>query len=394
MEFIWDDGGRADSGYVGLTGDCVTRAIAIATGTCYRDVYRVLGERSLRTPRNGVMSLVSDDYLTSLGWTRRPGHDARFVPDVLPKGAVIVHLNELNRHRSGHFCAVIDHVIYDTWNPSDDDGFIISAYWTRPDASGENPLPVASRLSRQSDEQVLTQKEFDKVLHRLRSLDNTANNAASTEGEKRNALRMMQNLMLRHNLSRDDISGDDNVDSMRFTRMACPVNGRRACNWEKSLAAYLVQEIFPMTNWYYGTKGHRTLFWFYGPLDDVRNCVALFRELLLTITASAYLQYGGYSRGSGASYAEGYVRGLPRHQASSDLHDQAVSETALIHLRTLAAKQAARDWLKLECGISLVLKGGSGRSQHDPDAADRGKQHGSKHDLRDASGRKRIGHSR
>ncbi len=393
MEFVWDDGGRADSGYVGLAGDCVTRAIAIATGTCYRDVYRALGELSDMTPRNGVVNSVATDYLTSLGWVHTQGRGLRLMPEALPKGAVIVQLNEPKRHRCGHFSSVIDHVIYDTWNPSDDEDFVVTGFWTRLEVAGQTTLPAASRQSRQSEQQVLTQKEFDKVLHRLRSLDNTANNSASTEGEKRNALRMMQNLMLRHNLSREDITDDDNVDSMRFTRIACPVNGRRAYNWEKDLASYLVAEIFPMTSWYFGTRGHRTLFWFYGPLDDVKNCISLFRELLMTITASAYLQYGGYSRGSGASYAEGYVRGLPRYQSTTEDLGGIASESALIHTRTIAVKRAARDWLKMECDISIVLKGGSGRSQHDPDAADRGKSHGAKHDLRDASGRKRIGNT-
>ncbi len=394
MEFVWDDGGRASCGYVGLAGDCVTRAIAIATGTSYRDVYRALGEIAQITPRNGVSTNASADYLTSLGWNPATGRGAVFTPDSLPKGPVIVHLNDVHRYRSGHFCAVIDHVIYDTWNPSDDEDLIITGYWTRPAVQGETTLPRVSRQSRPTAEQELTQKEFDKVLHRLRALDNTAINSASTEGEKRNALRMMQNLMLRHNLSREDISGDDNVDCMRFTRVACPVNGRRAYNWEKSLAAYLVAEIFPMTDWYFAPKGNRTLFWFYGPLDDVTNCISLFRELLLTITASACTQYGGYSRGSGASYAEGYVRGLPRYQSATVGDDSTVSETALIYARTLAVKRTARQWLKLECGMSLVSAGGSGRSQHDPEAADRGQQHGAKHDLRDASGRKRIGHTR
>ncbi|TWU16760.1 DUF2786 domain-containing protein [Allorhodopirellula heiligendammensis] len=392
MELIWDDGGRADSGYVGLAGDCVTRAIAIATGTSYRDVYGALGAIADMTPRNGLATSVAAQHLHTLGWERHEGDGMSLASAVLPTGAVIVHLAAPKHRRAGHFCSVIDHVIYDTWNPSDDDNFVVAAYWTRPVVAGESTMPIASRRSKQSAQQTLTQREFDKVLHRLRSLDSTATNAASTEGEKRNALRMMQNLLLRHNLSRDDIVEDDNVDNMRFTNMACPVNGRRACGWEKCLAAYVVDEIFPLTSWYFGTRGPRTLFWFYGPLDDVNNCIALFRELLLTITASAQLQYGGYARGSGASYAEGYVRGLPRYHSADDAEIQ-ISESTLIHARTLAVQQAARDWLKLECDVSIVRKGGSGRSQHDPDAAHRGKQHGSKHDLRGASGRKRLGHS-
>jgi len=63
---------------------------------------------------------------------------------------------------------------------------------------------------------------------------------------------------------------------------------------------------------------------------------------------------------------------------------------ALILARTLAVRKAAKGWLRFECGTSLVTERGNGRDQHDPDAADRGKEHGSKHDLSTANGRKRI----
>ena len=392
MEFIWHDGGRAACGYVGLTGDCVTRAIAIATGTSYRDVYRRMGEISEVSPRNGVTTSAASDYLSELGFTYSRLGGPEFSEQWLPKGALVVHLSSKDSRRHGHFCSVIDHVLYDTWNPSDDDDCILQGYWTRPAVAGETTLPIVRHGRREDEEQTLTQKEFDKVLHLLKSLDNTANNAGSTDGEKRNALRMLQNLMLRHNLSREDITDDNNVENVRFTRMACCVNGRRACMWEKNLAGYLIAEIFPMSDWYFGVKGNRTLFWFYGPLDDVQNCLALFRELLLTIATSARLQYRGYSRGSGASYAEGYVAGLPRYQSSQGAStvENVVSSTALILARTLAVRKAAKGWLRFECGTSLVTERGNGRDQHDPDAADRGKEHGSKHDLSTANGRKRI----
>ena len=38
--YAYDDGGRADAGFRGSTGDCVVRAIAIVTGTPYVDAYR------------------------------------------------------------------------------------------------------------------------------------------------------------------------------------------------------------------------------------------------------------------------------------------------------------------------------------------------------------------
>ncbi|TWU42281.1 DUF2786 domain-containing protein [Novipirellula artificiosorum] len=390
MEFVWNDGGRSGSGFVGLTGDCVTRSIAVATGTSYRDIYRDLGEASNKTPRNGVHTTVATEYLKKLGWRFTPGRGRGFSSAWLPKGVVIAHLGLKHGRFGGHFCTLIDHVIHDTWNPSEDDGYLVEGYWTLPDGTRDTKLPTIAPNRRVDAEQELTQKEFDKVLHRLRALDNTANNDASTEGEKRNALRMMQAMMLRHNLSREDITDDDNVESVSFTRRACPVNSSRACGWEKELAAYLIEEIFPLMDWYYGRRGHRTLFWFYGPTDDVQNCIRLFRELVLTIATAARLQYGGYSRGSGASYAEGYVRGLPRYHSSSQTDESMVSETALIHTRALAVRRAAREWLKRECGVSVVMTRGSARDQHDPTAAGQGEKHGAKHDVTAANGRSRI----
>lgn len=396
MELFWNDGGRAGSGFVGLTGDCVVRSIAIATGTSYRDVYREIGKASQTSPRRGVPTRVAALYLERLGWQHTADRDGEFTAAAIPPGVVIVDLAIPDSRRHGHFSTVIDHVVHDTWNPCQELEFRVVGYWTNPSVrSPGGASPTATGAGQHpvglDDEQVLTQQEFDKILHRLRSLDNTAKNRASTEGEKRNALRMMQSLMLRHNLSRADIVDQDNVDAVSFTKMVCPVNGRRACGWEKSLAAYLTQEVFPMAWWFFTSHGPRSLFSFYGPVKDVQNCIALFRELLLTIATSAQLQYGGYSRGSGASYAEGYVRGLPRQGAESPPEtEQSVARDALIHARTLAMKRAATDWLRIECGITLSTSRGSGRDQQDPEAAERGQKHGARHDLSAARGPLRI----
>ena len=384
-EFVWNDGGRAASGFVGLTRDCVTRSIAIATGRAYRDVYNELGEAAEMSPRNGVYLDVAADYLETAGWERhRLPEPKPFELGCVPGGVAIVHLCSPGR-RSSHMTSVLNHVVHDTWNPAEDDYFVHDL-WVCPDpALNEKVLSDSTGSACPTDE--LTQKEFEKIMRRLTALDNTAKNDASTEGEKRNALRMMQNLMLRHNLSREDITGDDNVEQVRFTRMACPVNGRRAYNWERRLAFYLAEEIFPMIQWYQDRKGHRTYFWFYGPKEDVENCIALFRELLLTIATAAQMRYGGHTRGSGASYAEGYVSGLPRgfgHESGSDEspnQEEVMSSDALIHARTIALHKASTEWLANECGIRLVRSSGSGRTQFDNTAAGKGKRDGAKHEM-------------
>lgn len=398
MDFIWNDGGRASCGYVGLAGDCVTRSVAIATGISYRTVYEALGTSAQKSPRNGLPSRVAAEYLSKLDWRWVDGGQARFEPTLLPKGIIIADL--IGRHgRGGHFTAVIDQVIHDTWNPAEDE-FHVVGYWLPPEIANESTSSHASAVIRQpnqamSHEQELTQKEFDKILRRLRALDKTASNQASTEGEKRNALRMMQTLLLQHNLSRDDITEKDNSDLVQFARMSCVLNGSRACNWEYSLAHYVCVYVFPLVQYYASRRGHRTRFQFYGPRQDVQNCIELFRELLLTIASSAMLQFGGYSRSSGASYAEGYVAGLPRDAPSPTANAQSSSEgsssgSQLIQNRAIIFHRHANKWLKEECGITLETTKSSGRYLNDPSARSLGTQHGSTHEIRTAHQPKRL----
>ncbi len=401
MEFIWNDGGRAASGFVGLAGDCVARSIAIATGKSYREVYDALGLAAEKSPRSGIGINFAASYLEGLGFSKVQPPDHLDAMDHLPSGVVVAYLAKENG-RCRHLCCLVDRVIHDTWDPYADGEYVVLAYWLGATVSGQDGLAVRPRVnSSTSASQELNQQEFEKILSRLRALDRTANNHASTEGEKHNALRMMQSLMLRHNLTREDIVEEDNVDSMRFTKMACPVNGRRACLWEKMLAYYVCLHVFPTVQWFTTTQGPRTLFWFYGPMDDVKNSMSLFRELLLTIAASAQLNYGGYSRGSGASYAEGYVQGLPRStdytppsknpsgsQASED------RQLTLAHQRMMTVQNTARKWLALECGIYLVSAGRSGRSVYDDAANSKGRRDGATQEVQAPNAPKRLTHKK
>ncbi len=87
--WVHDDGGREAAGYKGKTGDCVTRAIAIACELPYQEVYDALrvgakvdralmaklelryGRHAKRhaSPREGVFKKVYDSFLKSIGWT-------------------------------------------------------------------------------------------------------------------------------------------------------------------------------------------------------------------------------------------------------------------------------------------------------------------------------------
>jgi len=137
--FVYNDGGRAVAGYKGTTGDCAVRAIAIATGKPYQEVYDALQRHSDQyaqnhrckvakkirasgsSPRLGVFGDVFRDYLLSLGW--------KWMPTMGVGTGCKVHLNtsellSITPYRrlicrvSKHFVAVIDGVINDTYDCS------------------------------------------------------------------------------------------------------------------------------------------------------------------------------------------------------------------------------------------------------------------------------------
>ena len=68
MTFVLDDGGREAAGFRGKTGDCVTRAIAIATEVPYAEVYAALADgmakRRGRHHSNGKRSARDGVYRT------------------------------------------------------------------------------------------------------------------------------------------------------------------------------------------------------------------------------------------------------------------------------------------------------------------------------------------
>lgn len=125
MRFMHDDGGRAAAGFKGRAGDCACRAVAIATGKPYREVYDALNalgamertgkrKRGKSSARSGVYGNTLRKYLTSLGFTWVPtmkvgqGCKVHLRADELPSGRLVVFLSK-------HFAAVIDGVLHDTY---------------------------------------------------------------------------------------------------------------------------------------------------------------------------------------------------------------------------------------------------------------------------------------
>lgn len=77
--WTYNDGGRCAAGYKGATGDCVTRAIAIATGKPYQEVYDLVNavskaseqrrrRKGRSSARTGVYKGAIQAILAQLGW--------------------------------------------------------------------------------------------------------------------------------------------------------------------------------------------------------------------------------------------------------------------------------------------------------------------------------------
>lgn len=139
MKFQYNDGGRAEAGYKGTTGDCVTRSIAIATGKPYQEVYDALNglgkleraskrKRGKSTARTGVYKQTIRKYLNSIGWKWTPtmqigsGCKVHLADGELPAGRLIVSVSK-------HLTTVIDGVVNDTYDPQRVTGRCVYGYW-------------------------------------------------------------------------------------------------------------------------------------------------------------------------------------------------------------------------------------------------------------------------
>lgn len=141
MQFQYNDGGRAEAGFKGTTGDCVCRAIAIATERPYREIYDLINEfaKSERTgkrktgksnARTGVYKGTIMKVMKHLGrkWiptmTIGSGCKVHLREDELPKGRIVCSLLK-------HETAVIDGVLNDTYDCSRDGTRCVYGYFIK-----------------------------------------------------------------------------------------------------------------------------------------------------------------------------------------------------------------------------------------------------------------------
>lgn len=137
--YIYDDGGRAAAGFKGTTGDCVCRAISIATERPYKEVYDLINElaksertgkrkRGKSSARTGVYKDTIRKVMERLGWEWVPtmqigsGCKVHLDAEELPAGRLVVNVSK-------HCTAVIDGVVHDIYDPSRDGTRCVYGYY-------------------------------------------------------------------------------------------------------------------------------------------------------------------------------------------------------------------------------------------------------------------------
>lgn len=147
LPWYHEDGGRYPAGFRGQADDCVTRAIAIATGRPYREIYDLVNataaterprRRARSSARTGVSPATTRKIMASLGWEWHPtmaigtGCQVHLAQGELPAGRLIARL-------SRHVTAVINGVVYDTHDPGRDGTRCVYGYYRKPDEDEETP---------------------------------------------------------------------------------------------------------------------------------------------------------------------------------------------------------------------------------------------------------------
>ena len=145
LPWTYDDGGRRAAGFTGTTGDCVTRAIAIATQHPYRDIYDLINDVAARErpragkqrsrARTGVHRPTVRRIMDDLGWQWTPTMQIGAGCTVHLRRGELPQTQRLIASVSRHVVAVVDGVCRDTHDPSRDGTRCVYGYWSPPSDS-------------------------------------------------------------------------------------------------------------------------------------------------------------------------------------------------------------------------------------------------------------------
>jgi hypothetical protein len=259
--------------------------------------------------------------------------------------------------------------------------------------------------------------DTNKIKDKIKKLLNLANDDNAFDGEVDNALRFARRLMLRHNVSQEDLEEAKDphevaadAEEVEYGKTVAYTTGTRLSQWESTLSAAICELLGTVQHYRtsnevrmtsagtvsYDKDGYAQLatgLHFYGPEEDTRDAKDLFVEWSHVIVTMARMKYGGAFKGSGREYAEGFASALYSKVENIKREEKRTAElpettrcTALMIRNAGALMQAKRErassWLRDVQGIRLRSGGSRYRNvQRDPGARAAGRSDGSRADF-------------
>lgn len=283
--------------------------------------------------------------------------------------------------------------------------------------------------------------DLDKIKRQLRGiLAKAEDGSGATEAEAEAAMEFARRMMLRHQLTKADLKGEEErtpseiAADTEYDTVDAFTAGGNLSTWECFLSNAVENLVGTVQSYHGGKAGRRSAtgnlefdskgqpkvvsrLVFYGPAEDCRDASELFMEWSMTISALARLKHGGCFRGPGRSYAEGFASALYEKtkkikrrelaqisaakgglidgewddQANLEQLQQEMAEaeaagcTALVVVKAnelmLAKKQRGTDWLREEKGVHLQSSGSRSVGRHHGDAFNAGRAAGRNADF-------------
>lgn len=215
--FAFNDGGR-DHYFKGTTGDCVTRAISIASGLDYKKVYEELFALNKHyattkktkvakqmkkgrgySPRDGIFKEVYHDYILNLGFKWTPtmqigqGCKTHLHHKELPKGTIIARV-------SRHLCAVIDGCVNDTYDCSREGKRCVYGYYEK---EGE---PMKTKISKEEVVELKKKQGFDDdTIKKLFDIKTSKVKTFTVEDERQYAIKVLATISNLNQKERDRV---------------------------------------------------------------------------------------------------------------------------------------------------------------------------------------------
>jgi len=257
----------------------------------------------------------------------------------------------------------------------------------------------------------------NKIREKLAKMLALASDGNATQGEIENALAMATQMMVKYNLTRDDIdmTQADPIKNIKYSKNQAYTLSPKLYSWEGSLAVFISKFIGTVDC--YVQKGkypkringfqqfdsdgnpiHSCMITFYGVEDDCEIATSLYHELQKAIQMAALVRYGAWAKGDGGVYCEGFVQGLKDSnireiQKLKNCDAQTNSLILLSEKTQLAIRNEAKNWLRQNTNVCLRAGQRTTGSSGSHSARAEGRADGSRYSVEKGQATRKIAYN-